>query len=182
MSRRMAGNILSLMSLLFTCLRLLFGDAYHASAPSSASASKMDPNQSNRCSCHLPIRLLRWNQPTNVLQCILSTSQGGITVIIFKTTNHAAFQLCTAKIYTMWSKGFVIRCNATRRYRTLCYCHSGVTELISDLVLTAVHWSHCSALEKQKKMVSPGACGVLARPGPSVQLWPRVPAATMPRK
>ena len=36
--------------------------------------------------------------------------------------------------------------------------------------------------KKSKKMVSPGACGVLARPGPSVQLWARVPAATMPRK
>ena len=57
--------------------------------------------------------------------------------------------------------------------------HSGhsitcVTELIRDLAVTGLtgiqtgpDWKKKA---KKKKMVSPGACGVLARPGPSVQL------------
>ena len=113
-----------------------------ASAPSSASASKMDPNQSNRCSCHLPIRLLRWNQPTNVLQCILSTSQGGITVIIFKTQNHKP--RCIPAVYCKNLYNVVERiCNPVQ-------CDAAVSHTL--LLSLWCHWtylwpcSHCSAL------------------------------------
>ena len=52
---------------------------------------------------------------------------------------------------------------------------------LATVSLTFVSQLVSLRLEK-KKMVSPGACGVLARPGPSVQVQARVPAATMPRK